>query len=62
MILFKTLRKEIDLVYNFDRIATVLDESENKATVLERKVCPIAYKVSYTTLSSLKVICCKASY
>jgi hypothetical protein len=42
MILFKTDRREVDLVYNFYKIETVDAESENNATVLLFKCAPIA--------------------
>ena len=36
-------------------------ESEKSATVLERRVAPIASRASYTTLSSLNVMCLELS-
>lgn len=56
IILPKTLRKEIDLVYSFCKTATVVDESENKETLRYFKVGPKASKAIYTTFNSLKVM------
>jgi hypothetical protein len=56
MILLSTERKETDLVYNFYKIDTVDDESENKTTALFFKCAPIASNAIYTTFNSLKVI------
>ena len=49
------------MVYNFYKIATVDEESENNATVLFFKCAPIASKAICTTFNSLKVICLVAS-
>jgi hypothetical protein len=53
----KILRKETDLVYNFYKTLTVVDESENNDTDLSFNVGPKASKAIYTTLSSLNVMC-----
>lgn len=48
---------ETDLVYNFYNTLTVVAESENSDTWRSFKVGPNASNASWTTLSSLKVIC-----
>lgn len=53
----KTLRKETDLVYNFYKTETVVEESENNATWRYFKVGPSASKAIYTTFNSLNVMC-----
>jgi hypothetical protein len=53
----KTARKETDLVYNFYKTPTVVEESENNDTWRYFKVGPKASSASCTTFSSLKVIC-----
>lgn len=57
MMRFNTCRSETDFVYNFYKIATVVLESENNATVRLRNEAPIASSAIYTTFSSLKVMC-----
>ena len=53
----KMLRNETDLVYNFCKILTVVDESENNATERSFSVGPKASNAIWTTLSSLNVMC-----
>jgi hypothetical protein len=60
--LFNTVRREVDLVYNFYNIDTVDAESENSATVLSFKCAPMASKAICTTFNSLNVICLVASF
>ena len=55
------VRKDKERVYNFCNTLTVVEESENNATVLLRNVLAIASRAIYTTFSSLKVICWAAS-
>lgn len=50
-------RKETDLVYNFYNTPTVVEESENNDTWRCFKVGPKASSASWTTFSSLNVIC-----
>ncbi len=57
----KTARKETDLVYNFYKTPTVVEESENNDTWHYFKVGPKASSASWTTFNSLNVICFYAS-
>jgi hypothetical protein len=52
-----TERNETDFVYSFCNTLTVVDESENNDTWRYFKVGPKASSASWTTFSSLNVIC-----
>jgi hypothetical protein len=56
IILPNTLRNDTDLVYNFYKIDTVVEESENKEINRYYKVGPNASKAIWTTFNSLKVM------
>ena len=55
-----TARKDTDLVYNFCRTETVVEESEKGATDRRDNYKPNTSKAICTTFNSLKVICLEA--
>ncbi len=56
IILPNTPRNDTDLVYNFYKTDTVVEESENKEINRYYKVGPNASKAIQTTFNSLKVM------